>query len=235
MVSIKDLSPVMKKSKITLKEIRHETGDIHTFIFKPEWGTTWKSGYHGMFRIDGRKVKGRSSRGFSLASHAEEKKIVISTRIREPVSDFKKKLMEMKPGDKLKMRGPFGWMFFHDREKPVLMIAGGIGITPFRSLLIDADRNGGPRSTLFYTSSGGNYAYIKDLDALEASNPNIDIHYIGDRDETKRMIGAYVKDHGNDSEYFISGPRSLIKETKKLLKQLGIKGKNIRKEPMLFY
>jgi ferredoxin-NADP reductase len=235
MVSIRDILPIFRSSKMVLKETRHETGDIYTFILTSEEGITWKSGYHGMFWIDGKKVKGKSYRGFSLASHEDEKQIMVSTRLREPVSDFKKKLMEMKPGDKLKMRGPFGWFFFHDRTKPVLMIAGGIGITPFRSLLIDAYRKGAPKSTLLYSSPNGIYTYIKDLDNLDAGNSNIDIHYIRGREEVKIMIEEYVKEHRNNSEYFISGSMDLIKSTKKYHKQLGIKGKNIRNEPMLFY
>jgi NAD(P)H-flavin reductase len=227
------MTPILKKRRITLREKVHEGGDIYTFILNYEGKIDWKPGYHGMFWIDGKKIKGRSYRGFSLASHPEEREIWISTRIREPISDFKKKLMDMQPGDTMTMRGPFGWMFFHNK-KDVVMIAGGIGITPFRALLLQAEKEN-RKATLFYSTSKGNYAYLKFLDTVNAANPNIDVHYLGDRTHLTEVVEKYVKDHGNDSEYFISGSMEMIRSMKKKLKELGIKGKNIRNEPMLYY
>jgi len=76
----------------------------------------------------------KMSQTFSLVSAPKEKTLSIATRIRE--SGFKKKLLALKAGERVKLEGPFGSFVLHgDASRPAVFIAGGIGITPFVSML----------------------------------------------------------------------------------------------------
>ena len=74
------------------------------------------------------------TRPFTLASAPAEKVVKITTRISNDPSEFKKALLELKQGMKISMSGPVGSFYLKDNS-PTLLIAGGIGITPFRSIV----------------------------------------------------------------------------------------------------
>ena len=73
-------------------------------------------------------------REFSIASSPNEPNILIATRIRD--SGFKKVLGDLPLGSVVKMEGPFGsFTLPNDISRPVVILTGGIGITPFRSMV----------------------------------------------------------------------------------------------------
>lgn len=78
--------------------------------------------------------EGKMSQTFTLASSPEDKTLQFAMRIRGSL--FKKKLLSLRAGDKVKLEGPFGSFTLHAYEnRPAVFIAGGIGITPFISML----------------------------------------------------------------------------------------------------
>src|SRR3989344_2970764 len=78
-----------------------------------------------------------NSRTFSIASAPSDPDIVIGTRLRDTA--FKRVLKNMEPGAEVMIDGPFGSFTLHnDLAKPAVFLAGGIGITPFRSILREA-------------------------------------------------------------------------------------------------
>ncbi|GIQ81591.1 phenol hydroxylase reductase, partial [Kipferlia bialata] len=107
------------------------------YVFKFEGEREWKAGEHAVYTIKGLKAKGGRFRPMSIASTTEEGFMMMGTRIAEEPSDFKKALLAMQPGDPIHVRGPFGSFLLKDETAPCIMIAGGIGITPFRALLKD--------------------------------------------------------------------------------------------------
>src|SRR5690349_15824858 len=75
-----------------------------------------------------------SSRTFSIASGPSESTLQIATRMRDTA--FKRVLGSLAPGAALKIRGPMGkFILPEDPSRPVVLLAGGIGITPFMSML----------------------------------------------------------------------------------------------------
>src|SRR3989338_6686236 len=87
------------------------------------------------------------SQTFSLASAPEEKTLMIATRERAIV--FKKKLFSLKVGDEVKIEGAFGSFILHsDTSRPAVFIAGGIGVTPFISMLREKFSSSNQRVTL---------------------------------------------------------------------------------------
>ena len=82
-----------------------------------------------------------NTRGFSISSAPHEDVIMITTRLRDTA--FKRVLRTMPIGTPVKIEGPFGDLRLHHAARPAVVLTGGIGITPFRSILIETIRNGG--------------------------------------------------------------------------------------------
>src|SRR5688500_14647296 len=74
-----------------------------------------------------------NTRGFSLSSTPGEGVITITTRLRDTA--FKRVLQTMPLGTAVRVEGPFGELRLHDGTRAAVILTGGIGITPFRSIL----------------------------------------------------------------------------------------------------
>ncbi|GEM_PF-1891695 len=131
--------------------------------------------------------EGKMSQTFSLVSAPDESTLSIATRERESL--FKKKLFALKTGDKIKIEGPFGSFCLHtDESRPAclrrqaIFIAGGIGITPFISMLREIsprfDLESGKRSNLgeiflFYSNrTEKDAAFLEELRKYAARHEN---------------------------------------------------------------
>lgn len=162
----------------------------------------------------------------SIASTHDEGIVKIGTRMGETPSTWKQKISSMKPGDKINIRGPFGPFKIQDQESPVVMIAGGIGITPFRAILkqISTEKQ---RDIVLVYSSNEDYLFKAELDAIAKNNDKITIHYVSGREEVSSLIAEYAKKYSNDGYYYISGAPSMIKSIQSQLKENGITKKRI--------
>ena len=81
------------------------------------------------------------TRGFSISSAPSEDVIMITTRLRDTA--FKRVLQSAPIGTAVKIEGPFGDLRLHHSARPAVVLTGGIGITPFRSILLETIRAGG--------------------------------------------------------------------------------------------
>ena len=114
-----------------------------------------------------------NTRAFSLASAPYEPDLMVTTRLRDTA--FKRVLRTMQPGTEVKIEGPFGSMTLHKKvSRPAVILAGGIGITPFRSMLYQATKtNSGHRLYLFYSNRRPeDAAFLTDLQELAKQHPN---------------------------------------------------------------
>ncbi len=231
---IQDILPIFKKYSLTLVEKKQEVNDIFTFLFEPQEKMQYKSGQHGIFFVKHRKIK-KSSRPISIASTHKEGKIMISMKISENPSEFKQALRDMEQGESMVMRGPVGSFYFKN-QNPVLLIAGGIGITPFRALIKDSmEAQGSPESIkLLYADTHGDFIYREEFDEM-SQRDTLDVEYINNRDQLMEEIKEYTKKHGNEATYFVTGSSGMVKSIKKELKGMGIKNKNIKADAFIGY
>ena len=232
---IKDFLPIFKKREIVFKEKHHEAGEIYTFIFQAEENFHWEPGQHGVFTIKHIKIN-KPTRAFSIASTPLEGHIKISMKIPEKHSAFKQALLNLQPGMKISMRGPIGSMYTGEK-KPLLFIAGGIGITPYRALVKElASRSEGllKEVHLLYMDSKEQFIYTEEFEKAGKERP-IKTTYLGNRADLYQQIDHFVKQNRNEAEYFIAGPKVMVKSIEKALKTKGIRKKNIKKDPFIGY
>lgn len=232
---MQDLIPIFKQHNLVLVEKKQEVNDIFTFIFEPKDKIYFKSGQHGIFFIRDVKIK-KASRAFSIASTPDEGNIMISMRISERPSEFKQVLSDMKPGESIIMRGPIG-SFYFTSKRPVLLIAGGIGITPYRALIKDSIKNqdGVHRSIkLLYADTNGDFVYKEELDEMHQDN-FVEVEYIDKREQLMDEIKGYASKHKDDALYFISGTPSMVKSIKETLRKMNIQNKNIKADVFIGY
>lgn len=123
------------------------------------------------------------TRHFTLSSSPTEDKFAITTRMRE-TSGFKKTLDKMKNGEEVSISGPNGTFVLNNEktEIPQIMIAGGIGVTPYRSIIKYVSDNPAaagqvPIHLVYSNSIPEEVAFKHELDRLVAKNPNIKVTY----------------------------------------------------------
>ena len=105
---------------------------------------------------------------FSIVSAPHEDRITVATRMRD--SAYKRALKALAPGARARIDGPFGSLTLHkSRARGALFVAGGIGITPFMSMLRHAAREGfaQPVTLLYSNRRPEDAAFLEELRAIE--------------------------------------------------------------------
>jgi predicted ferric reductase len=228
-----DILPIFKKRELSFLESYTESEGIYTFIFKKDKDLTWKAGQHGLFNITHKSFK-KSTRPFTLASAPKENVVKITIGISDEPSDFKKAMLELKQGMKVSMTGPLVSFYLKDNS-PSILIAGGIGITPFRSILkqLEVEGNGIEKPIhLLYMDSKKSYIYKDELDEI-ANNPSISVTYLDSREDLHQEIDKLTTLYNNNGNYFVSGPKSMVDSISTYLKNNNIPKRNIKKD--VFY
>jgi ferredoxin-NADP reductase len=188
------------------------------------------------------------TRAFSLASAPHEPDLVVATRMRDTA--FKRVLKTMPPGSEVKIEGPFGSMTLHRKPaRPAVMLAGGIGITPFRSMLRQAvNSDAGPPLFLFYSNRRPeDAAFLAELQELARrysrvtlipTMTNLTESKIAWNGETgyinKDLLAKFVNDL-TQPIYYAAGPPALVAAMKDMLRDAGVDDDDINSEDFSGY
>ena len=198
------------------------------------------------------KVNDTTIRAYSMANYPEEKGVIkFNIRIATPPpgTDFPPGKMSsyvfgLKPGDKVKVFGPYGEFFAKDTGAEMVFIGGGAGMAPMRSHIFDQLRrlNSKRKISFWYGArSLREMFYEDDYNTLAAENDNFDWHVaLSDpqpEDNWTGMTGFihnvvlenYLKNHPapEDCEYYMCGPPMMNAAVVKMLKDLGVEDENI--------
>lgn len=178
---------------------------------------------------------------FSIASPPFEPRLTFATRLTG--SAFKRALMELPLGRAIDIDGPFGSFTLNDEvNTPTVFLAGGIGITPFRSMLLTAFSQKRPGSLTLVcsnrTASGTpfldemerwareqrNFRLVATLTAPNASEPWR--HLLGrvDVDFLKKQLPEPGAIH------YLAGPKAFVAAVQGALRAAGVEQRNIRTE-----
>ncbi|MFF2890155.1 FAD-dependent oxidoreductase [Paenibacillus sp. NPDC057967] len=232
---IQDMVAMFKKRELLFLSSSKEADDVYTFIFEKDKDLNWQAGQYGLFSITHKKVK-NPTKPFSIASAPAENMIRLTMRIGDNPSEFKKAMLELKQGMTVKMSGPVGAFSIQDNS-PSLLIAGGIGITPIRSILkqIEAEGNrNGRQIQLLYLDSQKSFPYREELDAI-AGRVSIRITYLDSRDDLNGEIDKFAGVHKDSGKYFVAGPKPLVDSISDNLQKKQIPKGNIKKDAFFGY
>ncbi|MGD0234469.1 MAG: FAD-dependent oxidoreductase [Syntrophorhabdales bacterium] len=181
--------------------------------------------------------------GFSIASAPFERELIFATRLSD--SPFKKALRDMAAESAVTIDGPFGsFTLPEDTSNPIIFLAGGLGVTPFRSMMkYVADSSTGHRVTLFYSSRVLEEAvFLDELQGLADTRTNIKLVATMTRPEqsstnwtglTGRLNAAMIKercDEWPNAMYYMAGPPAMVDTMQQILDDMAIPGDRVRTE-----
>lgn len=224
--------------------------NIFSFYFEKPQKFNFVAGQYNRWTLLITAADGRgSSRFFTISSPpADKNTLVVTTKIIQ--SDFKKALLKLKVGQEIKIFGPMGQFILDENtEKEHVFLAGGIGITPFHSMLADAAaKNANKKLTLFVSFSiPEEIIFLDELTEIAKSHPNFHSIYTVTKPqesqmpwqgETGRMSKNMIKKYINDISqciFYIVGPPPMVEGTQKLLEDMKISSENIRTEQFSGY
>ncbi len=189
-----------------------------------------------------------NARTFTIASAPSERDLMVATRMRDTA--FKRVLKAMPLETPIKIDGPYGALTLHkDSARPGVFLAGGIGITPFLSMLRQATRDKFPhRLSLFYSNRRPeDAAFLDELQRMEKQNRNY--QFIGTMTEmaksnrpwdgetgyvNKEMLVKRLKEL-TGPVYYTAGPPAMVAAMRKMLNDAGVDDDNIRSEDFVGY
>jgi ferredoxin-NADP reductase len=161
----------------------------------------------------------------------------LATRLRD--SAFKKSLQELEVGDEVEVEPPKGkFMLPEDTSRPLVFIAGGIGITVFWSMLQYIEEKSLPyRVTLIYSNRNREEtAFFDELRAYEQRNPTLRLILTMTQDpgwdgESRKIDAQFLRDHigddFNEHTFMVAGPPDMVEAMKEALAEVGVAEENV--------
>ena len=137
---------------------------------------------------------------------------------------------------------PFGSFILQESDRSAVFIAGGIGITPFLSMLKEAEKNKSPRQfyLFYFNKKKSGTTFFGELNALQLPNCKFipimteDITWPGERGYlTENLLEKYLPKLFAD--YYVVGPPRMVKESVALLNKLSIPNEQIKSEEFIGY
>lgn len=194
------------------------------------------------------QLKYSDSRGnnriFSIVSTPQESGLItIATRLTG--SGFKKTLAEMALGEEVEISNVGGdFILPAETGCRLAFIAGGIGITPFMSMIkyVAAEKTGHRIVLIYSNRNRGSTAFFDELTELAKNNPNIEIVFTMTEEKNwpgeKRKISAnLISDLTNPRSdcYMIAGPAAMVEAAVGALVEIGVPPERIKKENFTGY
>jgi len=189
-----------------------------------------------------------NTRAFSIASAPFDNDLMIATRMRDTA--FKRVLRKASPGLQVKIDHPGGSFVLHRKsEKPAVFLAGGIGITPFLSIIRQAGHDKSPHQMyLFYSNRRPEDAAFLDL-LSEATTQNPNFHLIATMTEMDKSHREWKGETGSINKdmltkhlpslqgpiYYLAGPPAMVAAMRRILIEAGVDEDDIRTEEFSGY
>jgi len=236
------------KTRLQRRE-RIADGTMAFHLEKPG-GFTFKAGQFGDYTLINpveTDAEG-NTRGFSLASAPFEDSLMFATRLRDTA--FKRVIRKIEIGAEITLDAPYGSFTLHNNPRiPAVFVTGGIGVTPVRSIVLQAAHDNLPHKIFLFDSNRRpeDAPFLDELIEAQEKNPNYT--FIGTMTEmqnsaqkwdgetgyiTKAMLEKYVGDLTLPI-YYLAGPASMVKAMRKTLNEAGIDDDNIRTEEFSGY
>jgi ferredoxin-NADP reductase len=236
-------STIRQKLFLIFKEQRQLAERTFEFVFKKPAGFTFVAGQYLEWMLPHPKPDSRGVRRyFTIASAPTEPDVRLALRVPEKPSSYKAALMQLTPGQSViasQLAGDF--VLPPEHTEPVAMVAGGIGVTPFRSHLAYLSAARRPQDVvLFYcNNTAAEICYQDEWDYFASVVPLRVIHVLAKESVagpnyeqgflTADLIKRRTPDY-RDRIWYLSGPPGMVNAYDKLLREMGVKGTKIVKD-----
>jgi len=231
--------PLHGRNRFNVRSVEPETYNTWTLTFEP--GTKSLFRYRPgqfMFLTLLRKGRRTEEHPFTISSSPTQHGSITAT-IKES-GDFTRTIGETKPGDTALVQAPFGrYSFLHDEPKRFLFIAGGVGITPIRSMLRYLRDTGDKRpATLIYANQTERDIIFRDELANMPEHVKI-VHVLSDavpewQGERGYVTEEIIKQHAGDTlseaHVYLCGPPPMMSMIIRILKSIGVSAARIHYE-----
>ncbi len=220
---------------LTLVGIEKMANDVYNFVFIPDRKISFRPGQYLEWTLAHAYPDNRGNRRyFTIASAPTEKNIILGVKFYDPASTFKHALAAMRPGGTLvasHLAG--GFVLPKNKNKKLVFIAGGIGVTPFRSMihyLLDR-RERRDIVVLYANKTKDDVAYkdifdraqtelgIKTVHVLSGEKQPVPGMLIGSIDA--KLIAQQIPDY-RERTFYISGPRGMVDAFTTTLTGMGV-------------
>ena len=236
--------------KTKLKSRQEIAAGTMAFHFEKPDGFVYKAGQFADYTLinpSETDAEG-NTRGFSLASAPYEDDIMLATRMRDTA--FKRVLKTMELGTELTLDAPYGSFTLHNNTQiPAVFLTGGIGVTPARSIVLQATHDNLPHKIFLFDSNRKpeDAAFLDALTEAGKNNPNYT--FVGTMTETeksgekwdgetgfitKAMLAKYISNLTLPI-YYLAGPPAMVTAMRKILGEAGVNDDNIRTEEFTGY
>ncbi len=217
-----------QKLILTLKEKIKLTESIYDFIFTSNQKLNFKPGQYLEWTFGHKKTDSRGNRRyFTVASSPTENEIRIGVKFElEKSSSYKREMLNMKLGSKIvasQLAGDF--TLPSDTKRKLVFIAGGIGVTPYRSIikyLIDADIK--RDIVILYSDKSENMFVYKDVFSKASKKFGIKTIYVATEKQghvDSNLISQQIPDY-KERYYYISGSHGMVTGFEKTLKEMNV-------------
>jgi len=221
-----------RRPKFYISKIIQETNNVFSLNLRSDKKINFKAGQFCFLRLKGKKLYARHP--FTISSSPQEEGFLFTVK---NTGRFTFALSKMKIGDEVLIDGPFGRFVERKKSGDLVFVAGGVGITPFRSMALDFLSRGrqGKISLIYCAKNKEDLVFENDFNRLQGENfKTFYVLSAGEKSEGSYFSGRInkeiVKDsflNMNEPTFYICGPEPLKLETIKILKELGVSKKNI--------
>jgi len=232
-----------QRTILTLKEVDKLSSTIYNYRFRSNEKLKFKAGQYAEWTLPHKNPDSRGNRRhFTIASSPTEDEIILGVRINDDGSSFKRALLNLKVHNKISLGSLAGdFTLPDDSNKKLVFLAGGIGITPFRSILkYLIDKNEMRDIVLFHSCSNVKDFVYDDVIRNAEKKIGLQMHCIlnDENDAPKEFKGKFghltfeilkkvVPDY-KERVFYISGSNVMVDRNKETLKEAGVKKSNIR-------
>lgn len=234
------------KLVLVLKEAKKVANDVYDFVFATSTPVAFSPGQYFEWTIPDKDPDNRGNRRyFTISSSPTENTVNMGIKFYPKPSTFKTALAAMKVGDTLvasQLAGDF--TLPKDPAEKLVFIAGGIGVTPFRSMIKYLVDKGEKRDiVIFYCARTADDCAYADLFAEAGHSLGIKTYYVLSEPTAQvpygweGMVGALTgeviaREAGDAAKrtYYISGPHGMIVGFTGTLRGMGVSGSHIHSD-----
>lgn len=234
-----------QRLKLILEKSQKLTGDIYEFVFQSHEKLNFQPGQYLEWTLPAFFLDSRGNRRyFTIASSPTEENVRLGVRTFTHGSEFKKRLIALAPGSTLwasQLAGEFTLPV--DKQKKLVFIAGGIGITPFRSMIkYLIDKAESRDIILLYTCLAPDHFVYQSIFAEAEKVIGLRVRYVITDEKqapvdwsgitgflTTDIVRFEIPDYA-ERIFYLSGPNVMVENYSQLLQQLQVKPQSIQKD-----